>query len=701
VLVLAPAGFGKTILIAQWAARASRPVAWATVTASDSDAVVLMSTLVAALRTSGIHVPTPAGLMTADEPAFSRRVLPQFQRSVEQLDRPVTLVVDDVHEMVGVRAAVVLSAVLESLPPGSQLALIGRSRPDLPVALWRSQGRVREIGPEELAFDTDETGAFLAELLPEAPSAETVDNLLNVTRGWPVAVYLQSLVAASGQRAAATPSAALADYLDGVVLAGADAELVKFLTRSSVLTSLSVPYCNFVLETTDSRALLSSAEQATLLVSRLEGSEGYYRLHPLLRERLTRDLAESDPPAVAALHRRAARWCDQQGYVEEAIAHAAQANDLELFGSLVWAHAPAALVDGRHSSVQSWLALVDGSALTQSPALSITAACSALLRADGAGAMRWAQVTAELLGPDWIDRLDRSTVEPSLALLMALPGRAGFDASAALAEASHRTLPATHPLRALALLIHGAYLVLGGDVDEGRVALERSRDLAQSLNFGTTWVGASTMLAALDIQAEDWTQAEAAIQVARRIWREHELDDFSTTAWMCGVSAFLYARAGLDRQARADLQRVDAMMSSLRPLLPWLHVLVQSFVARAWIILGNTGAANAAEEAARTIRKSLPESEFLDGLVDRGQRAMERSALLARLTPAELRLWPYLMERSTLREIAAQLHLSPATVKTQLRSIYGKVGVSTRRELQDLADTLGGTTGRAPVANRY
>ena len=219
--MLAPAGFGKTILMSQWATSAGRPLAWATVTEGDADPVVLMSTLLAALGTSGAGVIPPGGVLTADEPAFSRRVLPQFQRSLEQFDRPVTLVVDDVHDMAGVRAAVVLSAVLESLPEGSQLALVGRSRPDLPVALWRSQGRVRELGPEELSFDADEVRALLAALSTEVPTTGLVDEILETTKGWPVAAYLQGLATTSGHQAPDMPSPALADYLEGVVMEGA------------------------------------------------------------------------------------------------------------------------------------------------------------------------------------------------------------------------------------------------------------------------------------------------------------------------------------------------------------------------------------------------------------------------------------------------------------------------------------------------
>ncbi len=697
VLVLAPAGFGKTILMSQWAVHTGRPVAWATVNERDADPVVLMSTVMAALASGGVKVVPLAGAMTADEPAFSRRVLPQFQRSLEQLDGPVTLVVDDVHDMTGVRAAVVLSAVLESLPQGSQLALVGRSRPDLPVALWRSQGRVYELGSEDLAFDAAETKALLARLSAGEPTADLVAEILRTTAGWPVAVYLQGLAIMAGHAHPDRPSPALVDYLDGVVMAGAAPELVEFLTRSSILATLSASSCDYVLETTDSHSLLRAAEATTLLVSRLDGTDGYYRLHPLLRERLAQELVASDPGAPHVLHARAARWCDEQGYVGDAMAHGALADDLGLFGSLVWARAPAALIVGRHSSVQGWLALVDATAVAQSPALSITEACSAVLRADGAAAVHWAQVTAELLGPDWREHLDRSTVEPSLALLMALPGRAGFGPSASLAEASHTSLPPAHPLRALALLIHGAYLVLDGEIDGGRALIERSRDLAQSLRLGTTWVGSSTMLAAIDIQAENWTGAEESILVARRVWLEYELDDFSTTAWVSSVSGFLHARHGDERQARADLHRAEAILSSLGPLLPWLHVLMQSMVARAWAILGDVEASTSAEAAARTARHQLPGSTFLDDLVGNAGRAIGRQEVLGLLTPAELRLWPHLLERSTLREIAAQLQLSPETVKTEARAVYRKAGVSSRRELQDLADRLG--DGAGPVAS--
>ena len=691
VLVLAPAGSGKTILVSQWAADAGRPVAWATVTETDGDAVVLMSTLLTALTAAGATIVPPAGVLTADEPSFSRRVLPQFQRALEQVDRPVTLVVDDVHAMAGVKAAVVLTAALESLPDGSRLALVGRSRPDLPVALWRSQGRVLEVGAEDLAFDAAETAELLTGLVGAQPPQELVADVRAATAGWPVAVYLQGQTAARGQLPPATASTAFTEYLDTVVLADVDPALVDFLRRTSVLPSMSAPYCDEVLERTDSRNRLRDAEQATLLVTRLEGAGGYYRLHPLLRDHLANQLTESEPSTASSLHARAARWCESHGYGEDAIVHAARSGDLDLFGALVWAHAPGALVVGRYSTVRGWLSHASDADVEASATLSITAAWSAVLKADGAGALRWAQAAATALGPDWKNCLNRSTVEPSLALLLALPGTAGFDASAAMAGAAHRALPPTHPLRALALLINGCYLLLTGAVEDGQATIELSRDLARSMNLGTTWVGSSTMLAVLAVQRGAWPDAEEAIAVARDVWAEHDLDDVSTTAWFSAVSAYLHARAGMERRALADLRRVQSMVSGIRPLLPWLHVLVESFVARTYAELGDDASAATAVRRAHDVLHRVPASFFLTSLVVSAEHALLRSDVLSRLTPAEPRLWPYVMRRSTLREIAVELSLSPETVKTEVRSIYRKLGVSSRRELQDLADTLSPT----------
>ena len=690
VLVLAPAGFGKTTMISQWAADAGRPLAWATVGETDSDPVVLISTLMAALTASGADVPPLPGVLTGDEPAFSRRVLPQFQRTMESIDRAVTLVVDDVHAMAGTRPAVVLAAVLDSLPAGSALALVGRSRPDLPVALWRSQGRVQEVGPDDLAFNLEEASAFLAQLMGSDPPKALVADILHATAGWPVAVYLQGLAAARGRLRPATTSTALTDYLDAEVLGSVDPSLLDFLRRAAILSTLSASACNDIVGVRNSRAMLRSAEQSTLLVNRLHGGDGFYSLHPLLRDRLTRDLEEAEPWEARALRARAARWCDIHDYADEAIAHAAHADDLDLLGTLAWKHAPAALAVGRTTTVRGWLARVSESDLTATPSLCITAAWTAVGAGEGADAMRWAEATATALGPGWEDHLDRSSVEASLALLLVIPGMDGYKVSAARVGSTYAALPITHVFRPLSLMFQGAFLVLSGAVDEGIEHLERGQAVCESLALGTIWVECTSILTAAHAQRGAWGKAEESVAVARRVWTQQDLRDVKTTTLvMSGVSAFMHARSGKSSQASADIQRAEAVLTGVSPVVPWVSVLVESFIARTQILLDDRPAAVAFARRARHMLDQLPPSPFLDALTESAEHAISRSDQLAQLSPAELRVWPMLLGRLTVVEIAMELHLSPETVKSHVASIYRKLGVSTRRQLQELADAHG------------
>lgn len=690
VLVLAPAGFGKTTMISQWAADADRPLAWATTGETDSDPVVLISTLMAALTAGGAGVVPLPGVLTGDEPAFSRRVLPQFQRTLESIDRAVTLVVDDVHAMAGTRPAVVLAAVLDALPAGSELALVGRSRPDLPVALWRSQGRVREVGPDDLAFDVDEASALLAQLMGSDPPKGLVTSILTATAGWPVAVYLQGLAAARGRLRPATTSTALTDYLDAEVLGRVDQDLLDFLRRAAILSTLSASACNDVLGVRDSRAMLRSAEQSTLLVNRLHGGDGFYRLHPLLRDRLTRDLEEAEPQEARALRARAARWCDAHDYADEAIAHAARSDDLALLGSLAWKHAPAALAVGRTTTVRGWLARVSESDVIATPSLCITAAWAAVGAGEGADALRWAEATARALGPDWEGHLERSSVEASLALLFVIPGMDGYEVSAARVGRAHAALPITHVFRPLSLMFQGAFLVLSGDVDQGIEHLERGQELSESLTLGTIWAECASILATAHAQRGAWPQAEESVAVARRVWTEQDLRDVKTTTLvMSGVSAFMHARSGHRGLAGADVRRARAVLAGVSPVVPWVSVLVESLIARTHVLLDDRPAALASARRARQLLDRLPPSPFLEELTESAEQAISRSDELAQLSQAELRVWPMLLGRLTVVEIAAQLHLSPETVKSHVASIYRKLGVSTRRQLQELADARG------------
>lgn len=679
-LVLAPAGFGKTTVVGQWADTVNRPIAWATVGVTDRDPVVLMSTIMTALDQAGLGVTRSPGLLTADEPTFTQRVLPRYQQAIESIEGPVTLVVDDIHAMSTILATVVLVATVDALPVGSQVALVGRSRPDLPVDLWRGQRRLIEVGPDDLAFDVRETRACLALTLDESPSTTDARMVHEATNGWPVGVYLQGI---SIQRTGAvTPHTAIVQrYLDAEVLGHLDPAVVTFLRRTAILSALSAPLCDEVLGQHDSGEFLRTAEAATLLVSRLEGPDGWYRLHPLFREHLLDQLVAESTLDAALLHGRAAGWYAERGESDEAMAHALYSEDRELIGSLTWSYGSEALFLGRTSTVRGWLDQIRETDIATTPALAVIAAWTAAEIPDVHAVERWVEATIVALGPDWMEHLDRSEIEPALATLVALGGAMSFEEAAALLGTAAQALPVTSWIRGLAMVVSGWFRILAGAVDEGVEVLRHVQSVASSMGVGSTAVEAPALIGFTHVHDHDWSRAEEMAEQSRAAWTEHDLQETGpSTALLFSLSALLTVRRGDTGGARVDLARIEPLTEHLRSVFPTIGVLVDTFAARTWALLGDSGRAREALDHASRNLDQLPASAWLTHMCAEARDELERTSPLASLTEAELRVWTHVATRETYQEIADALYLSPATVKSHLRSIYRKLGVGSRRE---------------------
>lgn len=689
LLVLAPAGFGKTTLVAQWADAVGRPVAWTTAGATDHDPVVLMSSILAAIGQAGVGLVLPAGILTGDEPAFSRRVLPSFQRAIESIRRPVTLVVDDLHAMAGSPATAVLEAAVDSLPEGSQVALVGRSRPDLPLDLWRGRGRLSSVGPDELAFSPGEVQEYLRRALERTPAIDETQGVHRLTAGWPVGVYLQALSLARRGALSDTAAREVHDFMDTEVLSGVSGEIAGFLRRTSILASLSGALCDHVLEDTTSSDLLRRVEKATLLVSRLEGPGGWYRTHPLLRERLSDTLLVEEPALTARLHSRAAQWYAERGHEDEAMAHAVEGDDHELLGSLMWEYGAQALMLGRSTTVQHWLARVPPDVSATSPGVALTAAWTAAENADGPSVERWVASARIGLGEDWSTRLDRSTMEPGLALLVVLGGALPTADARDLAGAAAAALPTNNWVRSLGLMVHGWLQVLAGSFDEGLATLEHSRAVADSIGIGTTAVEAPAVMGFLHVTRGDLKSAALMAAAARAAWNAHHMRDSApATALLFGLTSYLEVGRGQFDTARADLARTEPLTTDLARAMPSVAVLVDAFSAQSWAMIGDGGSARNALDRADRTRALGPPSAWLDDVLGASHRAVAARSPLAALTPGELRVWHQLRTVQTVREIAEVLYLSPDTVKTHMAAIYRKLGVTSRRQALAIVDEV-------------
>jgi LuxR family transcriptional regulator, maltose regulon positive regulatory protein len=257
ICVVAPPGYGKSTLLAQWSGRLGTRVGWVSVDRRDNDPVVLLTYIAAAL--DRVEPIDPGLFQALTSPAVSvvGTVVPRFVSAVSAMDGPVALVLDHVELL---ENPVCLDAVAElalGLPEGSRLALASRRTPRLPVALLRAQGQLMEVGVEELAMDALEASALL-EAAGVALSDAEMAEIVGQTEGWPVGLYLAALALKAGGRwgdagySFGGDDRFVADDLDSELLGQLPAEQVVFLTRTAVLERMCGPLCDAVLGTSGS-----------------------------------------------------------------------------------------------------------------------------------------------------------------------------------------------------------------------------------------------------------------------------------------------------------------------------------------------------------------------------------------------------------------------------------------------------------------
>jgi LuxR family maltose regulon positive regulatory protein len=309
-LLAAPAGYGKTTLLAEWAQRDERPFRWVW---RAGDALAL----------------------------------------IEAATAPQVIVVDDAHlaEPAVLRQ---IAAAAEHLPRGVTVALAGRHCAGVPIGRLNVRRLVVEIGRDDLAMTRLE-GAMLLDGAGLRLDGEQVDSLLERAHGWPAALYLAALDAPGEDRL-------LTDYLRTDVLAGVPAERLDFLRRTAILDRLSGPLCDAMLETTGSAAVLDELAGAGLPIG-----------HPLLAGMLRAELRRTEPELEPVLHRRAAEHLAAHE-PRRAIPHAVAAGDGVRAAGLIWAAAPGCVADGRGAVLAEWLAPFGAAALAANPRLALTAA---------------------------------------------------------------------------------------------------------------------------------------------------------------------------------------------------------------------------------------------------------------------------------------------------------------------------------------
>jgi LuxR family transcriptional regulator, maltose regulon positive regulatory protein len=666
-VVQAPPGYGKTTLLAQWADRDPRQFTWLAIDQRDNDLSVLLRKLDGATET----------LAAAPVPAV--------------------LVLDDLHLLQNRDCQQAVGKLIDHLPTGSQLAVASRGEPPLPLARLRAEGRVLEIGPDDLAMGHQEAAALLqgAELNPDPGE---VGELLQRTEGWPVALQLAASWSRtrSGRRAntVALPGddRFLADYLQVVVLSRLPSGVVSFLIRCAVLDRLSGPLCDAVLETTGSADLLEGLARSSMLVIPLDRRRRWYRLHRLFRELLRSRLERDEPEVVRSLTRQAAEWCERNGLPEAAVDYAMAAGDADRAARLVARFALPIYAAGRLSDLQRWLDWLETAGLAdRHQAIALLGAWVNALAGRPAAAERWTEA-AERWASDCTPADGILPVDWSLALLKAALCRQGVEEMRTDAADALRLAPTGSPPQATAQLLLGIAHLLAGDLSSADHSLANAAQAGEELEVDVAPVALAER-SILAMGRGDWSFAEDLAERARRRARPEWLERYAASALLYAVLARLAIRRGDVPQARSDLAHAEDLRPQLTYALPHLAVQVRLELARTYLALTDLAAAKSALWEVDNLLWNRPDLGVLRGQVEelRTQLGAMRKGTIgaSSLTAAEVRLLRLLGTHYSFREIGGQLYLSQHTVKSQAMSIYRKFGVSSRSEAIQYARDLG------------
>ena len=349
ILACAPAGYGKTVLLADWARLAGHPVGWLSLDAGDNDPARFWRHAVAALDRARPGIgERVTGLLGPPAPT-------SFQGLVTALINDLAgeqalLVLDDYHVIGAQQVHESLSFLVEHRPAGICVVLASRSDPPLPLARLRARGQLTEIRVAELRFTPAEARKLLQHAVSALPDA-SVAALAARTEGWAAGLALAALSLRGHDDAAAFVAAFtgshrfVLDYLAEEVLEGQDEQLRTFLLETSVLERLSGPLCDAVTGRAGSQALLEAAERAGLFLIPLDELRGWWRYHHLFADLLRACLQQEQPGRLAQLHRNAAAWYSEHELADDAIGHAAAA------GEMLWA---ARLIERHFDTVYYW-----------------------------------------------------------------------------------------------------------------------------------------------------------------------------------------------------------------------------------------------------------------------------------------------------------------------------------------------------------
>ncbi len=361
MLVSAPAGYGKTTALVQWARSNQSPIGWHSLDQSDNEFDRFFRYLVAAweeVQPEIRHSPLDKllGALDPDRDA----VLAAFINAAHEVPEHTALVLNDYHLIEEPAIHQSLTFLIDHLPSTFHFVLASRGEPPLPLARYRARGELLELGIEDLRFESQEASDLFNEKLGLLQTPEQIESLQAQLEGWIAGLKMAALALSRGLTEASRVAVSggqrfVADYLREEVLAHLPEEMRRFLLETSLLERLSGALCETVTEKKGGQEMLEAAEREGLFLTPLDDKREWFRYHPLFADFLREALHRRHPDKVAALHQRAARWYLAQGMVEPAFDHAVAAHDGEIVAQIAEHRFDLMLHSGQLKLLRRWL----------------------------------------------------------------------------------------------------------------------------------------------------------------------------------------------------------------------------------------------------------------------------------------------------------------------------------------------------------
>jgi LuxR family transcriptional regulator, maltose regulon positive regulatory protein len=683
-VVVAPAGWGKTALVADWLRREQINAGWLSLDRSDNDIKRFWRYfLVAATRTGDDLGLSALRRLDVADSDIERDVLPAFVNEVFTLSRDCVLVLEDYHVLGNPAVHESIAALLDQSPAQLHMVILTRSDPPLRLSRLRVAGDMIEVRADQLRFTEDEAVELLNERLTLGLSRRDVHRLVVRTEGWAAGLQLAALRLVGRS----DPSEFIdrftgadrhvVDYLGAEVLDSQPAPVLEFLLQTSVLNRVCAPLGNAVTGKDDAASILDDIYRADLFLSPLDDQHRWFRYHHLFRGILRHELARTSPQLVTVLNRRAAQWYALAGDYVEAVGHAIEAQDVQLTATIVSDGWRQHFNAGQLDTVQAWLAALPADMVAGDPGLSVAQVWLALDqgRLDDAGSA--------------LTAAEASTVSDThLRILRALHTFKIGDVGGAAQLLAKIARPTNDPFIATVhSLIRGNSLLWIGELAEARELLSEAAANAQRDGNQLARIYARGGLALVAVESGDLDEAEGIIretdlEVEQTLTGTHFVATFPALAaarlaaaraeWdlaaQCARTAVERARRGAGRVEVAGALLTVAMVTrsagapsdDLNQTDGWLAQARMALrlcpdpgpIVLAWL---------ATEERARRAGHHEPSAR---------EPLTEREQALLRLLPGPM----------SQRELASALFVTPNTIKTHLRAIYRKLGAESRAE---------------------